>query len=145
MRWGWKRESARATQEGDLEVAAAEPGPARANEGEIAESTRRQLERAGLPRDFCDLVVPRLEPLLVGRSPEAAAALLEGVTLSFSAQHEFDEQLAASLRGLKEVERMMGAFSGELSKLDEVLEVLAAYVRRMRSSGPSAEAPRIIH
>ena len=47
------------------------------------------------------------------------------------------EDVARSLLGLKEVERMMGAFSGELSKLDEVLEVLAARHMGLRVLGVS--------
>ena len=39
----------------------------------------------------------------------------------------------------------MGAFTGELSKLDEVLEVLAAYVRRMRTSNGDSSAGQTLH
>lgn len=35
---------------------------------------------------------------------------------------------------LQEIERLMAAFVGELSKLDEVLDVLNAHVERMRSA-----------
>jgi len=41
-----------------------------------------------------------------------------------------DRDLSTEVR---EVERMLGAFAEELDKMDEVLAVLAATVRRMRS------------
>ena len=37
-------------------------------------------------------------------------------------------------REVKQLERLMVGCATELRKLDEVLEVLAAYVRRMRTS-----------
>ena len=42
--------------------------------------------------------------------------------------------LTTMQRELRQLERLMGWFATELRKLDEVLEVLAAYARRMRSS-----------
>jgi len=55
-----------------------------------------------------------------------------------------EEAAARNAKELKEVERLMGAFAGELTKLDEVVEVLAAYVRRMRSSTPRT-IERVLH
>ncbi len=49
-----------------------------------------------------------------------------------------------SARDVREVERLLGAFSGELEKLDEVLEVLSAYAHRMRSK-PSKSPRRTLH
>ena len=43
---------------------------------------------------------------------------------------------------LQEIERMMHAFAGELCKLDETLDVLSAYVRRMRTSSSSRSGAR---
>ena len=40
---------------------------------------------------------------------------------------------------LREIERLMDAFVGELSKLDEILDVLTAHVDRMRSRSARAE------
>ncbi|MBW2383150.1 MAG: hypothetical protein JRG92_05915 [Deltaproteobacteria bacterium] len=126
-------------------------------------SLRDSGERAGEPE--CRLPTPDLQCSLAGRgiSPELSArlaeqleprfvqldsparlAMIDGVALALDLQRETTHDLARSLRGLKEVERMMGAFSGELSKLDEVLEVLAAYVRRMKTSGRTDES-RTLH
>jgi hypothetical protein len=77
--------------------------------------------------------------------PDPGAALIEGAALALKIKTGSG---GAGSRGavveLVEVERLMGAFSGELAKLDEVLEVLAAYVRRMRSTNAD-EVERTIH
>jgi len=93
------------------------------------------LEARGLTPDFSRAMAARIEPRLAALSPEQQEAMLDGVALASALHRETSRELESRLQGLREVERMMGAFSGELSKLDEVLEVLAAYVQRMRSSG----------
>ncbi len=105
---------------------------------------RQALASRGVMPELVELVSPILEERAAGLSSEAHDALLDGVAMAFELQHDVSGQLAESLRGLREVERMMGAFSGELSKLDEVLEVLATYVRRMKNSGTS-ESIRVLH
>ena len=47
------------------------------------------------------------------------------------AQHPWQRPV---LRDRAEVERIMGAFSGELGKLDEVVGVLNTYVHRLKTS-----------
>ena len=60
--------------------------------------------------------------------------LLAGVRFSHQARTDVAADLTRMQRELKQLERLMGGFATELRKLDEVLEVLAAYVRRMRTS-----------
>ena len=98
------------------------------------ERIRAALETRGVSREMAELLGSRLEERLADLSGESTNALLDGVALALDLHQHSSVQVAQSLRGLREVERMMGAFSGELSKLDEVLEVLAAYVARMRTS-----------
>jgi hypothetical protein len=107
---------------------------------------RDSLETRGVAADFAASLAVQLEPRMSALDAAARTAMLDGVALALDLQRETGRDLARSLRGLKEVERMMGAFSGELSKLDEVLEVLAAYVRRMKTSGASSpEQNRTLH
>ena len=73
------------------------------------------------------------------------ARLLDGVALGCAALTGSSQGLEDSYRELREMERLMGAFSGELSKLDEILEVLAAYARRMRDNSTDAVVPRILN
>jgi hypothetical protein len=45
---------------------------------------------------------------------------------------------------IREIERLMNGFAGELEKLDEVVEVIAAYLRRLRDiSGDPSQGPLI--
>ncbi len=134
MRWSWRRG---ARESGDETV---EHRGAPVGREEICQA----LERRGVALEFSELLSQRLETEFHDLTMESRRAMLDGVAAAFELQREIGGQLARSVKGLREVERMMGAFSGELSKLDEVLEVLAAYVRRMRSSGPAGEG-RTLH
>ena len=77
----------------------------------------------------------------------SASALILGATITFGAQAEQQASVDRNLREVKEVERLLGAFSGELEKLDEVLEVLAAYAQRMRTkpAKPNKADGRVLH
>ena len=72
-------------------------------------------------------------------------AFVEGIAAGWHASDETRARLDRTVSDIKEVERLMGAFTGELSKLDEVLEVLAAYVRRMRSSKSESSEGQTLH
>jgi hypothetical protein len=103
-----------------------------------------ELARRGVPEPFVAPLARRAAATGLEGDRVRLEAMLDGIAIAFELQKSTQEQLTRSLRGLREVERMMGAFSGELSKLDEVLGVLAAYVRRMRSSGAGAPG-RTLH
>lgn len=105
----------------------------------------RLRERGVTDGDAADLA-RRLEADLQRRQPSARESYLDGVAATWHATRDTRAQLDRSLTDIKEVERLMGAFTGELSKLDEVLEVLAAYVRRMRTSnGGESSAGQTLH
>ena len=70
--------------------------------------------------------------------------ILDGVALGFRARSTITEDRSRSAKDLQEIERLMSSFAGELTKLDEVLEVLAAYLRRMRTAS-SGSGSRILH
>lgn len=106
---------------------------------------RCALERRGVPATFSSALAERAAGQAAQLDGVAFDALLDGVGIAFALQQSTQDELTKNLRGLREVERMMGAFSGELSKLDEVLGVLAAYVRRMKTSGSSVGADRVLH
>ena len=75
---------------------------------------------------------------------EAYDSLIQGVVLAYGVQADSDHEMAHNACEVREIERMMGAFAGELSKLDETLEVLAAYLGRMRTS-THAQSKRTLH
>lgn len=135
MRWtSWRRSEARCEPGGRDEP----------NRALGMREIRAALEQRGVSTEFSAALASRAKERLDGLDVAHAGALLDGMAMAVELQQATHEQLTRSLRGLREVERMMGAFSGELSKLDEVLEVLAAYVRRMRSSG-SGDQDRTLH
>lgn len=137
MRWKvWRREDTSGQRD---------PAGRSATSTIHASKLQSELERRGVTCEYGRLLSGRLEQGLAGRSQQEATAVLDGIGIAFSVQQETSQQLAESVRGLKEMERIMGAFSGELSKLDEVLEVLAAYVRRMRTSRSPDEPTRTLH
>jgi len=135
----WKRDA----RDRSLEIGGQERvvDQARMDSAAIADA----LLSRGVAREFSDTLSPRLEARFASLDSPSRDVVLDAVAMSFVLQQEKSRELARSLKGLKEVERMMGAFSGELSKLDEVLDVLSAYVRRMRSSGSAETMDRILH
>ena len=102
---------------------------------------RADLEQRGVSAEFCEALSVRLEPQVTSFENASYAPLLDGVAAAYSIHEETSEALASRIRELSEIERLMSCFSGELSKLDEVLSVLAAHVGRMRTATPS----RILH
>ena len=59
-------------------------------------------------------------------------ALLDGASVTAAPEQGVAPTGEENVEQIREIERMMQAFAGELAKLDESLEVLSAYVRRMR-------------
>lgn len=134
MRWMWTRAGTTAVEMG------VEPDAPSLDRAAI----KRELDARGVPIELCDLLSQRIEARGSEGTEQSRRVLLDGIALAFGVQQEVTGELSRNLRGLREVERLMGSFSGELSKLDEVLEVLAAYVRRMRSTKPE-EPRRVLH
>ena len=115
---------------------------------ERLDGIRAELESRGVSASVSGPVAARLESRMeIGDGdpaiPEAASAdsyewLLDGVA---EALRVLDANARSDLPpepDLREIERLMAAFVGELSKLDEVLDVLNAHVERMRSARSEA-------
>ena len=109
----------------------------------LGEWEARLVER-GVPNDWVPSIAAQLVPAYKELGRGSAAGLLLGATLAVEAQEGERAGVERSMRDVREVERLLGAFSGELEKLDEVLEVLAAYAQRMRSK-PNRPADRTLH
>lgn len=104
-----------------------------------------RLQAAGVAKEWA----PRLAASLAESQRElgrgSSAALLRGAALAMAIQAETQAQVERNQRDVREVERLLGAFTGELEKLDEVLEVLSAYAQRMRPQKPGSNPRRILH
>ena len=109
----------------------------------VADWEARLIEE-GLSSEWAVRIAAQLAPAYAELGRGSAAALLRGATLTLEAQAGERAGVERSMRDVREVERLLGAFSGELEKLDEVLEVLAAYAQRMRTK-PNRPAGRTLH
>jgi len=103
-----------------------------------------RLVEQGVSNERASRIAAQLAPAYAELGRGSAAVLLRGVMLAVEDQTEERVGVDRSLRDVREVERLLGAFSGELEKLDEVLEVLSAYAQRMRTN-PNRPPDRTLH
>lgn len=104
---------------------------------------RSDLERRGVSPELSERLCQRVEDRAPQLDPKEYELLLDGVAAAAGAHDESGQEMSQQLRELQDIERLMGGFTKELAKLDEVLEVLAAHVRRMRSNTSSVEGRRL--
>jgi hypothetical protein len=77
-------------------------------------------------------------------SAESRNAILDGVEVAYRVHCGGREDLADAVRDLNEVGRLMEDFAGELTKLDESLKTLAAFLGRMKTC-VSVKRPERLH
>lgn len=98
---------------------------------------RGELERRGVGDGFARAVSEQLEPFATELSPEHVEAVIAGVMLAWGVHRRSVESFRRTAADLEEVQRLLSSFAGELHKLDEALEMLAAYAARLRTqTGP---------
>jgi ubiquinone biosynthesis protein UbiJ len=112
-----------------------------------AERIRRDLEERGVASEFSRSVSDRLEPFAGDLTADVYEAVLSGVAMAYGVHRRGD---LAALQGesssdLDEMHRLMSDFASELHKLDEALEVLAAYLTRLRTQALPPERVRTLH
>ena len=100
------------------------------------ERIRADLERRGVSPELSQRLCVRVEDRAPGLDHSEYELLLDGVAAAAGVHDESEQETSQQLRDLQDIERLMGGFTKELAKLDEVLEVLAAHVRKMRSNTP---------
>jgi len=121
------------------------PGLEQAGHSSAEDSTdlrkriRIDLELKGVARDVSETLAGELVNRASELTGDCYDNLLEGVAMACRMQSGADLEIMRNACEAREAERMVRAFAGELSKLDETLEVLAAYVARMRSNLDSEE------
>ena len=109
------------------------------------EEWERRIEAAGVSREWAVRLAPGLAESQRELGRGSSPALIRGAALAMAIQAENQAQVERNLRDVREVERLLGAFNGELEKLDEVLEVLSAYAQRMRPQKPAGPPRRMLH
>lgn len=105
----------------------------------------RDLERLGVTAELRDALCRRLEPIAATLSEDAYQAALAGIAAAHDVHRVGEAALERSMGDLREIQRLLGAFSGEMRKLDEALRVLSTYVQRMRTKTSAPERPRTVH
>jgi hypothetical protein len=94
---------------------------------------RRELARRGVGDGFARAVSEQLEPFAAELQPEHVEAVIAGVTLAWGVHRRSVEAFRRTATDLEELQRLLSSFAGELHKLDEALEMLAAYAARLRT------------
>ena len=105
----------------------------------------RDLERLGVTAELRDALCQRLEPIAPSLSDDAYQAALAGIAAAYDVHRVGEAALERSMGDLREIQRLLGAFSDEMRKLDEALRVLSTYVQRMRTKTRAPERTRTVH
>jgi hypothetical protein len=113
-------------------------------EPRVADDWEARLVEEGVPSESAIRLVPELVSVHSELGRGSASALIRGAAVAVEVQADVQAHVERNLRDVREVERLLGAFSGELEKLDEVLEVLSAYAQRMRPKR-SETPPHTLH
>ena len=129
MEWNWNGRSWRAKL---FRLGSRESIGGAAREPRTRPDWEARLIEGGVSEGSASSLAAQLESAYAELGRGSAESLVRGAVLAVTAQAEQKQRSGRDLRALREVERLLGAFSGELEKLDEVLEVLAAYAQRMR-------------
>lgn len=141
MQWSWafwkKRPAEAARREGA-------PPETRTIEPMDLEDWEARLVEEGVGSEWAPRLAVRLESLHRETGRGSADLLIRSAAATSEVQAEVHAHVERNLRDVREVERLLGAFSGELEKLDEVLEVLSAYAQRMRSQ-PARKSRHTLH
>ncbi len=105
---------------------------------------RRDLQTRGVAAASAEALSARIASKLERQDSEAYEAMLDGVALAVASHAGARESETDRAGECREIERLMGSFAEELNKLDEVLQVLAAHLTRMRTTA-TAESARVVH
>jgi len=136
MEWNWAFWRRRHMTEAARERVHAEP--------RRSEEWEERLTDEGVSAEWAPPLARRLEGLHHEMGRGSATTLIRAAAAAVEVQSEARAYVERNMRDVKEVERLLGAFSGELEKLDEVLEVLAAYAQRMRNK-PAKKQRHTLH
>ena len=108
----------------------------------------RQIRRDLLTRGVACVTAEALSTMIASKvesqDPEAYEAMLDGVALAVTSHSGAGNGITDRAGECREIERLMGSFAEELNKLDEVLQVLAAHLTRMRTTA-APESARVVH
>jgi hypothetical protein len=119
--------------------------PSTAPRARDRQQIRRDLERLGVGAELRDALCRRLEAIAATLSDDGYQAALAGIAAANEVHCVGEAALERSMGDLREIQRLLGAFSDEMRKLDEALRVLSTYVQRMRTKTSAPARPRTVH
>jgi len=111
---------------------------------ERSQEISSELERRGLSEGFARAVSAQLEPFASELDKGHFEAVLSGVALAYGVHRRAVEAFRRTAAELDEVQHLLGSFGSELAKLDEAVEILAAYAARLRHH-TKPTPPRTVH
>lgn len=92
----------------------------------------RDLARLGIDERVCAELAGGLEPLVRLLSPEVYGVALASVSVTHRVHRDREAALERSVREISELQRLLGALTDELRKVDELVGVLTAQMKRIR-------------
>ncbi|HYB11878.1 MAG TPA: hypothetical protein VEG67_00310 [Myxococcota bacterium] len=110
----------------------------------VRERIRGELERRGVSPELAGALALRLAQLVRALGVSSCQAVCSAALAASDDPSAHSAPLVRSAYELDEIQRLMGAFVGELKKLDEALQLLATYLVRIRDQAKGA-LPRTVH
>jgi hypothetical protein len=110
----------------------------------VRDRIRSELEQRGVSHELAAALALRLEQLVTALGASGCQAVCEAALAAGGAPAAPRAVFPRSTNELDEIQRLMGAFVGELRKLDEALQLLTTYLARIRAQAQGGE-PRTVH
>jgi len=110
----------------------------------VRDRIRRELEQRGVSPELAAALALRLEELVAALGASSCQAVCAAALAASGAPRTLETTPARSPIELDEIQRLMAAFVGELRKLDEALQILSAYLARIREQA-GGMAPQSVH
>ena len=131
-RTNWRKVSGSASAEKSAET----------DPSELIRTDRIELEliRRGIPRESSGTLARQVQRQLEGVPEHPAGLVLDGVALAFSVGAVQRDAPVGGFRQARVVDQLLTDFGDEVQKLDEIVKVLNAYLRRLRN--PEVGTPR---
>ena len=121
------------------------PSSAAAREGSrVRNRIRGELEQRGVSPELAGALALRLQQLVSALGVSGCQAVCDAALAASGAPENLPAPSARSADELDEIQRLMGAFADELRKLDEALQLLVAYLARIRDQA-KATVPGTLH
>jgi hypothetical protein len=121
------------------------PSSVAAREGSrVRNRIRGELEQRGVSPELAGALALRLQQLVSALGVSGCQAVCDAALAASGAPENLPAPPVRSADELDEIQRLMGAFAGELRKLDEALQLLATYLARIRDQA-KASVPGTVH